>query len=1360
MRAGVRRLSHSPQLPATSLSEVVMKCRSILCVIRLAAVIVAAGFIHVSRAGAQGDPIAGVRVTPDNQPVTVNAGPASYTFTVKNTGNMHDIFDLVASCSGSASACTSVTSVAASAGSSKPVVVNYTAAAAGGAGTVTLGATSRNDPGTSDNGSINITVSPSISYGVTVTSSASSVTVRASSANTASFVVQNTGSATERFTLVPTCTGAATYGMCVANPDTVQLASGASTTTALDYAALPTEGSTGSVSLRATRVGGSQTSSASTSVTVASSVTAIVVVDTVNPGEAFERDLCLTVNVGPAAAYECGDLRIVHSLSALRTMNTRRSPTLLYNSQLAQPAPLVAANVTMPGSSLASTVEARVLIGGQPYGTASWLGSDWGSAGMTRRIAIALTQSLATGVHDYTLEITFVYSDGSRSPYTAAGRLAVVDRQASYFGAGWWLAGLEQLNPTTMVWLGGDGSVRQYRTVTTNVWASASLTGPDTLKWDGTYYVRYLTHGLKVKFNSAGQHVQTVNRLEHVTRFAYDGAGRLSSITVPTPGSGTGPVGASPALLLQYQFLYDANGKLQSVHAPGTSGDRVTTVTVSSGRVQSIQDPDNSTVSFGYRTGSGELNRIISRTDRRGKVTTFDYDAGKRLMRSARHPGGAADSVVLSVIAAETRGLPGTVSGSAQVLSDLFTRIDGPRSDVLDVTKVWLNRFGAPTKIENALGAQTAIIYGDSRWPALATRVQYANGRVIATAYTSRGSAVHSTDLSWVQNGQAATTRYDWDSKWDAVTMIRTPTGVTTRLAYDATTGNRIWQEDGRGAMSQIKFRYYTDPRSYGLLRAFESPGGIRDSVLYDGETELGNLSATRAPSGAWTYFNNDTIGRATSVRRPINVTDTLTQSDSMTYDVNDQVTRIVNYGPAFGSHAKQKVVVRTFYNAEGQADSLTRSSEPDTNHVGVIKTAWFYDDIGRMTAEIAPDGAADSSYYNPSGQVVRQRTRRMDSLALEYDVLGRLTKRRVPEKRYCSHTEGIPLRRREFTIIGTEPYPLYADNDCGGLTIRADSAVFTYDSVGNMLTAYNREARVKRSYHPNGLLKTDTLRIRTVAEDTTDAGFDQHKYGLEYLYDLDGRRTDLLHPAQLRAGTVRDRTSYTYHPQMGALQTVTDLMGNVFTYGYNAAGQDSSVARPGGITETYGYDAGGRLGLHVVLNQNSSVYLRYTDFQYDARDKVTRTANLQGTRDTVATSYSPLGHLTDSWFRSRQLASNGSTIVYTVTENYDYDAMANFQHSSTTTTQDGFQTSIRQRNQGYVPQVGRLAYESNAGARDTFYYDAAGNTEFTTQPMETSGSGPFADRASYYGADGTLRAADRRTDSGGEIGAYYSTAF
>src|SRR5207244_7913486 len=93
-------------------------------------------------------------------------------------------------------------------------------------------------------------------------------------------------------------------------------------------------------------------------------------------------------------------------------------------------------------------------------------------------------------------------------PATTTGTYMIVNRANSPFGAGWWLAGLERLSTGPMIWVGGDGSARQYTaTGIPNLWTALSLDHPDTLKWDGSYFLRILPHGDTVKFNSQGQHV-------------------------------------------------------------------------------------------------------------------------------------------------------------------------------------------------------------------------------------------------------------------------------------------------------------------------------------------------------------------------------------------------------------------------------------------------------------------------------------------------------------------------------------------------------------------------------------------------------------------------------------------------------------------------------------------------------------------------------------------------------------------------------------------------------------------------------------------------------------------------------------
>jgi hypothetical protein len=224
-------------------------------------------------------------------------------------------------------------------------------------------------------------------------------------------------------------------------------------------------GSSGNVELHA-QVGGTTIDQGTVTVTVPpppGQIAPGVDVAWVNPGDVLPRGQCLTVALASASASECGDLRIAHSLPAVRTMNVWRTPTLVYNSAHAIGWVSVGANVTLASDALVPTTVSAVLrIGGVNVASGSWAGSQW-SPGATRRIALGFTgpaAGLATGVYDYTLEVTSSYPDWNPSE-TVSGKVVLVDRSTSYFGAGWWLAGLEQWNPGTGVWIGGDGSARQ-----------------------------------------------------------------------------------------------------------------------------------------------------------------------------------------------------------------------------------------------------------------------------------------------------------------------------------------------------------------------------------------------------------------------------------------------------------------------------------------------------------------------------------------------------------------------------------------------------------------------------------------------------------------------------------------------------------------------------------------------------------------------------------------------------------------------------------------------------------------------------------------------------------------------------------
>ena len=1284
-----------------------------------------------------------VAVTPKGQTATTRAANTagySETFTITNTGTIQTTYTL--SCSGSSNVTcsgTSVPSVTLAAGAATTATASYSVGAAG-TGTLSLTAAAG---GVSDVGSYSI---PVVSYGVAVTPDGQSVTVPPGTSASQTFTVQNTGSVNVTYNLAVTCSGAASG---CATPVSVAVQANTSSPVTVTYQT-GTPGTAGSAKLVAVQAGQpSVRDSGWVNLTVSGAGAPLVAIADPSPGPTVERALCLTIAAGTGAAYECGDLRLVHALPTTRTLNKARTPTLLYNSAYAHPYPRVAANVTLPaGAATPDSIVATLRFGAVFKGRGKWAGTGWVS-GATRRIVVGY-DGLAdtTGTYAYTLEVVNWYPAAVSQASTASGQLAVVNRQASPFGAGWWLAGLERLNVGDMRWVGGDGSARQYQLVATGVWAGPNVDRPDTLKFDGTNYVRILPHGVRVKFDAQGKHTQTVNRLQHVTTFGYDACGRLSAITLPPASAGR-----------SYQFIYasatDCTTRLTSVTAPpaGTQ-PRTTVLTLTGTQVTAIRDPDSTSITFGL--DAGFANRVVSRTDRRLSTTYYAFDPSGKVVTDSLPLGTGQTPIVQRFQPLESLGLTGTVDTAGA-----RTLLDGPRTDAQDTTAFWLDGFGAPRKIVNAIGFATVLTRGDGRWPALVTKAVYPNGRVMLAAYDGRGNVIQEVDSGTSRIGLVvppcdttrppcmpggpglvyAKTRYTWDPKWDLVTTIVRPELDSVVLAYDSANGNRVWQQAGSDAARRVTFRY---GNGLGLLSSTLLPQTPADSIEYDA---LGNLAATRTPRGFWTSHYRDALGRDTLVVTPIGSTDTSRGGaldstarlrERTVYDRMDRDTLAETIAQA----RIQTIQVKKTYDQEGNLLSLSRASLPDASAIGKIVTRWRYDGAGRRVAEVAPDdtpGAprVDSTVYDPAGNALKAITRRADTLYLSYDPLNRLTKRVTTPVRYPQRTEGIAASLT-YSGLKNRPYPYYSNDPSGGFTIARDSALYDYDPLGNYRFANNSDAQVQRDYYPSGLIKTETQRIRTVA----GADFTTHVYTITYRYDLDGRRIAVKNPSQLVPTGTADSAIFQYDPQIGTLAMLTDLLGNQFQYAYTLRGELQSIQLPTGIVDQRTYDADGNLAQNTVTGK------RQTGFQYDARGKLLRSVNTSGYLDTLTATYDGLGYLeTSSWVGHG--FSAGIAVRLPTDDAFHYDAFGNAtwnQHvdsSYANGTYTGSNTIFRFTN--YWPGTGRLAYANTTYLEDTVRYDAAGNTEFKWQKF-ASGAPNEEDRASYYAADGQLRAADYRS--------------
>ncbi len=1216
--------------------------------------------------------------------------------------------------------------------------------------------------------------SPTAAYAVAVTPNGGTSVVPGGGAIAVPFSIRNTstniGTQVVSFALSASCTGTAFPSGCSVAPSSTSLPAD-SGATALVFFVAGASGTSGRIRVLATQSGPPAVSDSGWMTISPSTLTAgalSVDVKSVNARTASDRNLCLSLAAGEGAARECGDLRLVHALPSVRTLDKDRAPVLIYDSQVAHPYPVVEANVTLGSSTMwPDTIAATLTINGIAY-PRRWPVAGF-PPGTSRHFAVAFDAvGLPSGMYPYTFSVSSIYN-ATHSQYTssATDTLLLVNRAPSPFGAGWWVAGVEQLvfvtgdtssSASKIMWVGGDGSTRLWAKTTNGKWAAPAINRPDTLARVGSTWVRYAQHGTQVVFNTAGQHVSTINRLQHTTAFSYSGA-LLTKITLPTPAGGS---------VVKDSLTYSSS-LLHTVLSPSpTAGWRTTTVAMTGHHVTSITDPDTSSVSFGYLTTASDSNRASSRTNKLGHATTFAYDALHRLAKDSLDMGSGVPFIVQRFLDADTVQLAAHLPPPPE---SLYVRVDGPRTDVRDYTSFWRDAYGAPTSIVDAVGDTTRITRGDARWPGLATREQMPNGNVMLATYSSRGNDSTSTDSVPVKGGSPATTRYLFDPKWDYVTRIVHPMNDSVVLTYDASTGNRLSQAPAGDMSRAVTFAY---DATTGLLRAIHAPMTTKpDSLYYD--HALGNDSMEVTPRGMRSITTRDLVGRITHTKSPIDSGTSPTHfvESDLAYDLLDRDTLTDTYGPQLHYHfpwangflngvtaPAEEQVVRTHYDREGNALSVSRSSSPDPGGIGSVLSQWVYDRANRAVKVIAPDGKVDSTTYDASGNALVLTPRRLggitstkpDSVGVvvsQYDAVNRLVQRQISAVRYGAFTDSVvdPI----WTL------PRYTN----GYLIPSDVETFSYDVAGNVVSAVNGSALVSRTYNNDGTLATDTLRIRNYALGDSS----QHGYGLQYSYDLDGRRTALRHPhnlAPIVSGTVKDLQTYTYDPITAQLASVTDVLGNVFRYTYDLKGRLDTLGAPGGSLEYRRYDADDDLVFRVdsataFVGQPggaAQAYIHRDTVIYDGRGKVIE-ARTEG--DTVRNGYSAIGSLVDA------ATIAGDTVGHPVVlggneEAFVNDALGNrmWSWSAGLHTVTGSDSATTDRASLFAAGTGRLEaiQHVETGPPGTpfygmqSYYDAAGN-KFAAS--EVSGSSTFLHEVDVllYDALNRLRVLDKRTCNG-----------
>lgn len=428
--------------------------------------------------------------------------------------------------------------------------------------------------------------------------------------------------------------------------------------------------------------------------------------------------------------------------------------------------------------------------------------------------------------------------------------------------------------------------------------------------------------------------VKTVDGLGHATSQAYDGNDNLVSHVDPKGNTTTYQYDAQNRMIRRTDangaittYAYDNANNLISQTDP--HGHTTTYAYDGLDRRTQIIDAAGGTTTFAYDgpggggcCGANQREIVTRKSDAKGHVTHYEYDALYRLVKEVRKEESA----------------------------DVGPDHSDPTPDATDaVTSFTHDANGNRLSMTDPAGLTTTYAY-DS----LNRLTTVTNNAGEMTTYTY--DAVGNTSSIGTPGGN--TTSYTYDAR-DYLTTVTDSVGPVVTYTYDAV-GNVLTQTDGSG---------HTTTFAYDALYRLTSttdPLGQATTYTYDA---VGNVVTVVDREGRATTYTYD------AVNRRIAFVDALGHATSYTYDIGGNLTALTDanghttqyqydalHRPILESYADAKT--RTFaYDAVGNVVSRT-------DQLGQTMT-YQYNDLNYLTKRDFPSSADDTYTYDPAGRLL-----------------------------------------------------------------------------------------------------------------------------------------------------------------------------------------------------------------------------------------------------------------------------------------------------------------------------------------------------------------------------------------------------
>lgn len=574
-----------------------------------------------------------------------------------------------------------------------------------------------------------------------------------------------------------------------------------------------------------------------------------------------------------------------------------------------------------------------------------------------------------------------------------------------------------------------------------------------------------------------------------------------------------------------------------------------------------------------------------------------------------------------------------------------------------NATTIEMNRFGATTRITDALNQTTVITRDDNSNP---TVIIQPNGAISALTYDSAGNLLSTTDQSI-----GATTTFTYEPVFNQVTSITDPKGNVTTINYDAA-GNPLTITDANGKSTILTYT------AQGLLETITDALGNTTRFAYNATSNLvsttdplnhaitlsydsaGNVTRTTDAEGKVTQFNYDLLNRLTQVidansnttqyaydtrGNLTRVTDARGNSTRFTYDAADRLVRTTDPAGLFETFTydgngnlistvdRKNQTLSFTYDAINQ---LIQKTVPSTLNPNSLITTLEYDAVGNLVNVIDPDSNLSFTYdganrltsttqnLNPSNLLTLNinytydlngnRLTMADGVTgttnYIYDTLNRLTNIEQPSTSNVINVTYDALSRRIQTTLPNGTVTNYTYDATSQLTNLAhtlgattlSSFGYSYDLVGNRTT--NNQQRSTIAVNSNLNYIYDNLyRLTNATNPLPTLPNETFQYdALGNRLRKDGQSTSAVFDQNNRLVSDED-FNYSYDNNGNMISKTAKVGGAVTSYTYDSENQLIQINLPNGDVVSYSYDG---LGRRIQMTQNGLPVTRYV---YDNED-------------------------------------------------------------------------------------------------------------------------------------------------------------